>query len=142
MNKAMELPMGVDAYDPVDQGFFPVVFFEQWRVAVLNYCDIVEKNLLYRLERHTQTDEVFVLQRGQAWLIIAGSGALPQQPVTFPMEKNTVYNIAQNCWHHVIMTGDASILIVENADTGDTNSEYAELSLESIKALKAQITFG
>ena len=141
MSYKKKLPEGISAYAPKEQGFFPVVFFEQWRVAVLNYCDIVEKETLYRLERHTETDEVFVLQKGQAWLILGGSDAEPSAVETFPMEEAVVYNIAQSCWHHIIMTEDASVLIVENADTGDTNSAYANLPGDTIAQLKEKIHF-
>ena len=141
MSKEQKLPAGVSAYAPKEQGFFPVVFFEQWRVAVLNYCDIVEKAALYRLERHVETDEVFVLQKGKAWLILGGSGDAPACVETFPMEAGVVYNIARSCWHHVVMTQDASVLIVENADTGDANSAYANLSETEIAGLKEKISF-
>lgn len=141
MGKEYKLPTGISAYAPKEQGFFPVVFFGQWRVAVLNYCDIVEKDALYRLERHVETDEVFVLQKGQAWLILGGSGDAPACVETFPMETGVVYNIARSCWHHVVMTRDASVLIVENADTGDSNSAYANLSEGVVTELKEKISF-
>ena len=135
----IKLPEGIQAYNPKEQGFFPVVFFGQWRVAVLNYCDIVEKELLYRLERHVETDEVFVLQKGGAWLILGGSGDDPANVETFPMETGVVYNIERSCWHHIVMTQDASVLIVENADTGDANSAYANLEKADIERLKKEI---
>lgn len=141
MRNEKHLPSGVNVYAPREEGFFPVVFFGQWRVAVLNYCDIVEKNALYRLERHVETDEVFVLQNGQAWLILGGSGDAPSAVETFPMEEGAVYNIAQGCWHHIVMTRDASVLIVENADTGDSNSAYAKLSEDTVTELKEKISF-
>lgn len=118
-----------------------MVFFGQWRVAILNYCDIVERETLYRLERHSETDEVFVLKRGQAWLILGGSAEEPSSIETFPMEEGLVYNIAQGCWHHIIMAEDSSVLIVENADTGDNNSAYTNLSQDIIARLKEKIHF-
>ena len=57
---------------------------------MLNYFDIVEKELLYRLERHSQTDEGFVLLNGEAWLIGAGEEAEPKEAKTFRMEQGTV----------------------------------------------------
>ena len=141
MSKSVGLPGGIEAFSPREQGFFPVVFFGQWRVAVLNYCDIVEREKLYRLERHVETDEVFVLQKGQAWLILGGDAEIPGQIEAFPMEENVVYNICKGYWHHIIMTEDASVIIVENGDTGDANSAYANLPPETIEALKTEIQF-
>ena len=141
MRKPIELPRGIESFSPQEQGFFPVVFFGQWRVAVLNYCDIVEKDELYRLEQHVETDEVFVLQKGKAWLILGENGEVPEHVSTFPMEKNVVYNIFKGFWHHIIMTEDASVIIVENGDTGDANSAYANLPSDVVNDLKMSIHF-
>ena len=133
------IPEGFSIYATRENGFFPSVIFDRWRVAFLNYFDVVEKELLYRLERHFQTDEVFVLLRGKAWLIGAGDEDKPKAPKAFPMEPGTIYNIRRNIWHHVILSRDASVLIVENADTGNENSAYAELCAEDTARLKAEI---
>jgi len=38
--------------------------------------------------------------------------------------------LKRSAWHTIILSSDASALIVENKDTGDHNSEYAQISAE------------
>lgn len=53
-------------YAPSGAGFAVAAMYDKWRVATSAYCDIVDKQLLYRLECHDNTDEVFILARGMA----------------------------------------------------------------------------
>lgn len=112
--------------------------YNGWRVAVLNYCEIVEKGQIRRLERHTETDEIFLLRQGEAWLILGGGGETPAQVQAFPMEQDVIYNVRRSFWHHIAMTEEASVLIVENSDV---YSDYAELPEEMVEALKSKIQF-
>jgi ureidoglycolate hydrolase len=109
------------------ESYKPLVFFESWRVAVLNYADIVAKEHFYRVERHLETDEIFLLLSGTAFLLVGTNDDSPEELNVIKMEKKTIYNIRKAVWHHVIMSEDASIFIVENADTSLDNSEYYEL---------------
>lgn len=109
------------------QGFLPLVNYKHWRVAILNYFHIVERMKLYRLERHLLTDEVFVLLKGNATLIYQELNN-DKQFLTIKMNQNTVYNVKKNVWHHVFLSKDASILIVENSNTNNQNTEYKNLS--------------
>jgi hypothetical protein len=109
-------------------GFKPLVFFGEWRVAVLNYADGMQPGNNKRMERHTETDEVFVLLKGQGMLLIGGddpqvAGVVPQE-----METGVLYNVRRNVWHTILLSRDASVLLVEQADTDVHNSEYASLS--------------
>jgi hypothetical protein len=111
-------------------GFQPLVDFNSWRVALLNYLDEIHPERNNRMERHRETDEVFALLKGQGTLIIGGNspeveGIHPQE-----MKIGVIYNIRRNVWHTILLSRDASVLIVEQGDTGEHNSEYAHLSAE------------
>lgn len=108
-----------------DEGYRPLVDFNGWRVAILNYIDEIHPRNNRRMERHCQTDEVFVLLRGRATLLIGGNEPHTLEFLPQPMESGKLYNVRQNTWHAVLMSRDASILLVENTDTGKSNSEYA-----------------
>lgn len=43
------------------------------------------------------------------------------------MEPYKVYNVKKGLWHHIVVSEDASVLIVENCDTTDENSEKRKL---------------
>jgi len=33
------------------------------------------------------------------------------------MEKSTVYNVPKNEWYHIVVSLDATVMVVENSDT-------------------------
>jgi len=109
-------------------GYQSLVTHGTWRVAVLRYLDELNIENIHTMERHTATDEVFILTYGKAMLIIGGNDALVSefQPVT--MNIGNIYNIKKNTWHTVIMSKDAHIVIVENDDTNKENSETCLLT--------------
>jgi len=107
-----------------EQRFKPVLSFEGWRVAMLRHSDATERNKFHQVERHNQTNEVFILTAGNADLIICETGDFPGEPYVFPMIPNIAYNIPQLVWHHVVMSADAHIIIFEKADTTRQNSNY------------------
>jgi hypothetical protein len=113
-----------------DEGYRPLIDFNDWRVAILNYIDEIHPRNNTQMERHVQTDEVFILLRGKATLLIGGNGLQLDGAFPQPLETGKIYNVKQDTWHTVLMSRDATILIVENRDTGASNSEYAEMSSE------------
>ena len=71
-----------------------------------------------RIERHIETDEVFVLLEGEATLIIG------KELTKIPMCRHKVYNVPKAVWHHITVNEGARVLIVENQDTCRENTEY------------------
>ena len=119
------------------EGYQPLIQFGDWRVAILRWEQGLQAERIEFMERHTQTDEVFVLLEGQATLILGGingtvEGVFPQE-----MENGKLYNVKQGVWHTVLLSRDASILIVEDRDTGKENTEYCKLIEEFRKEIEA-----
>jgi ureidoglycolate hydrolase len=117
-------------------GYKPLVDFGEWRVAILRFVDGLQPDRIDSMERHTETDEVFVLLRGRGVLIIGGNGAQVDRILPQVMEPGEIYNVKQNAWHTILLTSDASVLLVENNDTGEHNSEYAGLSAEQRRSIQ------
>ena len=117
-------------------GYKPLIYFGSWRVAVLRWIESILPDRLEYLERHTQTDEVFVLLGGWAILFLGGSGVKADGIHPQRMEQGKLYNVKQNTWHTVVMSREAMLLIVENADTGEANSEYWQLTQEQKQAIR------
>jgi ureidoglycolate hydrolase len=119
------------------EGYRPLIDFGTWRVAVLRWIASIEPEQVTYMERHTQTDEVFVLLDGQATLVLGGNsasviGVFPQE-----LERCQIYNVKQNVWHTILLSQDASILIVEENNTGKANTEYCTLLPEFRKEIIA-----
>lgn len=109
-------------------GYVPQVDYGTWRVAVLNYCETPES--IEKTEKHNETDEVFILTKGKAVLFVGDGPARPGCLYPQIMEIGVIYNVKKAIWHTVVLSRDASILIVENRDTGEKNSDYAALTAD------------
>ncbi len=100
------------------KGYFSHFKYGGWRIAYLNYAPMFTKEGITYLERHNETDEVFILLEGEASLFM---GETAKEVV---MEKFVSYVVKKSAWHNIVVSEDAKVLIVENADTGKDNSEY------------------
>ncbi len=112
------------------EGYKPLVDYGEWRVAILRYLEELQPDRIDRMERHCQTDEVFVLLQGYATLLLGGNSPAPEGVFPKAMEANKLYNVKRNAWHSILLSQDASVLIVENRDTNEENSQYSSLPPE------------
>ncbi len=117
------------------EGFMPLVNFGTWRVAILNPQAETRAAGMQKLERHMETDEVFVLTAGAAVMLIAGDGPQALEVCAEPMHPGKLYNVRMGVWHGVLLDKSASLLIVENRDTTTANSEYAPLTPEQRRCI-------
>ncbi|WP_246615003.1 hypothetical protein [Agarivorans litoreus] len=133
----------VEVSDYNAAGYSPVVDFQTWRVAILNYIDELETELINNFQCHLKTDEVFVLLEGKCILFCAetSQGKLGQIVAT-DMQAGKIYNIKQGVYHTHTLSQDAKVLIVENQDTSDNNSPKIAVSADiqqQLSQLKAQL---
>ncbi len=112
------------------EGYRPLVDYGSWRVAILRFEEGLLPEQQSSMERHMETDEVFVLTQGEGAIILGGNGSKIGSLAMQRMETGRVYNIKCGTWHTVSLSPDASVVIVENRDTARENSEYAELTVE------------
>lgn len=109
-------------------GYQPLVDFGGWRVAILNYSADLLPERLTRMQRHNETDEVFVLLAG-CCILFVGEG---QDAVTRIHAENLqpgrVYNVKQAVWHTHTLSQDAKVLVVENRETTYDNSPFVSLT--------------
>ena len=93
--------------------FSVVKQFEGWKIGFLRISP--RFSVFDRLERHLLTDEAFILLDGQATLYTDKESVV--------MQKNTVYNIPKAEWHHIVVSEDATVMVVENSSTCEENTE-------------------
>ena len=113
---------GLDILEHCGTEYRRLVNNAKWTVASLNWAPRFDEKNLVELERHNLTDEVFVLLCGKATLLV-GEGAERVE-----MEPLKHYNVRAGIWHHIIVSEDARVLVVENANTSKDNTEYLSLS--------------
>ena len=117
-----EMNFGIEVYDYNGENYQTAMRFDSWRVAYLNHGNIFAEENFKKIERHNESDEVFVLLSGNATLIIG------EELNRIEMEPHKLYNVPKGVWHHIFTVEGTSVLIIENADTGDANSEYLYFS--------------
>jgi hypothetical protein len=120
----------LETRDYEGEGYRPLIDYDKWRVAILRFLDGLQPERQSTMERHTETDEVFILTKGKGMLIIGGNGVQIDGIYPHRMEIGKIHNVKRNAWHTVLLSRDASVVLVENRDTDRGNSEYADLSPE------------
>lgn len=94
-------------------GFQVLKQYEGWKIGYLRHNDRFSK--FEEMERHLETDEVFVL--------LEGTATLYTEEEACQMEKSMLYNIPKGVWHHIVVSKDATVLVVENSNTTKENTE-------------------
>ncbi len=117
------------------EGYKPLVDYGTWRVAFLRFIDELIPENIHRLERHVETDEVFVLLAGKAILFLGEGEEEIEAFYSLEMEPGKLYNIKKNAWHCCVLSRDATVLLVENKDTGEANTDYIALGPSQRKHL-------
>jgi len=120
------------------QGYRPIIDFGAWRVAILRYHPELEPQAINTMQRHDETDEVFVLLAGRCILFIGEGGDEIDAIHAVDMQPLKAYNVKKRAWHTHTLSHDAMVLIVENQDTGAANSPTQSLTPEQCAEIVAQ----
>jgi len=104
------------------EGYKSIIDYDTWRVALLKYCEELLPNEIDKMQRHDETDEVFVLLQGKCILFLADGEDKVGKIIAEDMQPLKIYNIKKSVWHSHTLSKDAVVLIVENVDTTIKNS--------------------
>jgi hypothetical protein len=113
----------------------PLIDYQSWRVALMNYTADLLPEKINRMQKHTETDEVFVLLTGRCILFIGEGDEHVTNVHAVDMELHKLYNVKKNVWHSHTFSEDARVLIVENRDTVVENSPFVPLSEGQYRAV-------
>ncbi len=111
-----------------DVGYQPLIAYGAWRVAILNYIDELLPQNIGKMQRHDNTDEVFVLLKGRCILFVAEGIDRVEQIHAIDMQPLKLYNMKRGTYHTHTLDREAMVLIIENDDTGPTNSPEIDLT--------------
>ena len=123
-------------------GFQPVLNFSGWRVAMKRYGDGTQPAKFHSVDRHNETNEVFILTEGKAEMLLMEGDDTPTTFHLFPMDLNVAYSVQQSAWHNVFMSEDAHIIVFERSNTARENSDQFELDAETVAAVRARVRLG
>lgn len=117
----------IEIRDYNGDGYRPIIDYGSWRVAILRYHPELEPNVIQTMQRHEETDEVFVLLSGRCILFLGEGDDQITNIHAVDMEPLKMYNIKRGVWHTHTLDRDATVLIVENRNTSDANSPKQNL---------------
>lgn len=115
----------MNTYSYSGEDFKAVFTSDSWKIGILRFSERFSRLCVW--ERHLKTPEVFVLLGGSAVLYIKAEDESVSQT---PMKLNTVYEVPKAEWHHIVVSEDACVLVVENSDTSKENTEKVILQYD------------
>ena len=113
---------GIEIVNFPKEDYMPLKDYGAWRVAVLRHCVNTDMENIRWMQKHMETDEVFILTEGNCTLVLAGNGELPGEYDFVKMEPHKLYSIQKGYWHNHVLDEKGEVVIVENRDTTDDNS--------------------
>ena len=113
-------------------GYCPLVFSDDWQLALLNWEPSFSLENLGEIERHVASEEVFVLVHGRALLFVFDAAG---QLASSDMQPGVVHNVLRGSWHNLLATPDASWVIVEKRDTHLHDTHLRQMVTEERQAL-------
>ena len=118
------------------EGMTRVFENEKWMVGIKNWKPANDVSGIDSLERHNQTDDLFVLLSGSCVLLYADeiNGQLVIEAEK--MQPLKVYNIPRSLWHNTVTTKDVKLILVEDSSTGMENSDVLTLNESQIAQVK------
>ena len=115
-----------------EEGYHPLVFFEGWRVALLNDTPRFHLDQINEMQRHNTSDEVFLLLEGSFTLYAADDKEDGPGDITaVEREQGKMYRIPKGIWHTHVTAPETKVVIIENADVSSDNSDRAFVDLQT-----------
>jgi len=129
----------IETYEVKAQGYHPFLIRDGWQVAKLNFMPEQHIDAITNLDLHHETDEAFILLKGNAVLIAA---EVINSQVNFEyklLKQSKTYNIPKNMWHNIAMTEDCELIIIEKSNTHISDFEHFTLTKAQCKELHAGV---
>jgi len=130
----------IQSYSHVGDGFCPLLIRPGWQVSQLNDRADLHADTVCQIERHDLTDEVFLLVKGDAALVVGVEVADGMTVETLRMESGVTYNIPRGVWHTIVTTPGMQVMIVERDNT-HVNDVVHRILMEGERAeLRAKLS--
>ena len=118
------------------KGIGAMVHCGDFLVSILNHIPRLCPEQTVNMQKHTLTDECFVLLSGKALIYLADGTDAPKNICLHPLEQGKIYTVHKGVWHSPILSEDAKVLLVEREDTAESNSPRVPLTELQIAYVK------
>lgn len=110
-----------------------------WMVGLKNYKPANDAKLFTEIERHRQTDELFLLLEGSCVLLSAFEEGGVLRFEARAMERGVLAVIPSGLWHTTITRPGTRLALIEAPGTGAANSDVRLLSGTDLAAARAAV---
>lgn len=124
--------MEILKYEYEGNGMTRVFENAKWMVGIKNWKPENDISGIDCLERHNETDELFILLNGHCTLLYANETEHGLDIQKVEMEPLKVYNIPRTLWHTTVTQKDTKLALIEDSSTGSANSDILKLTPEQI----------
>ena len=131
--------MEILKYSFEGEGMTRVFENAKWMVGIKNWKPMNDITGIDRLERHNETDELFVLLNVKFTLVFDNETEEGLKIEYVPMEPMKLYNIPATLWHNTVTQKDTKLCLIEDSATGAANSNELMLTAEQIAEIQAHI---
>jgi mannose-6-phosphate isomerase-like protein (cupin superfamily) len=128
--------MTIESKEFTGEGMSRVYENSKWTVGIKNWKPANDISGIDCLERHNETDELFILLAGRCTLIYANEKDSGLAIEKTEMEPNRVYNIPRTLWHNTVTRKDTKMALIEDSSTGMDNSDIRKLGKDEIAEIK------
>jgi mannose-6-phosphate isomerase-like protein (cupin superfamily) len=128
--------MNIEVKDFSGEGMNRVYENQKWMVGIKNWKPANDISGIDCLERHNETDELFVLLSGQCTLVYANENGQNLDIQALKMELLKVYNIPATLWHNTVTRKDTKLALIEDSSTGSHNSDVLSLTADQMVQVK------
>ena len=106
-------------------GFSTQFLSDGWKIAFVTYAEQYDEMKV--VKRHNLNDEVFVLVKGSATLY-ASDQDIPTEFSKVELQEKKAYKVEKGTWHHLKVSKDALLVVVENSNTSKENTDAFSLN--------------
>ena len=132
--------MTIEVKEFSGEGMSRIYENQKWTVGIKNWKPANDISGIDCLERHNETDELFVLLGGRCTLIYANEKGQNLEIEALKMEPFKVYNIPATLWHNTVTRKDTKMVLIEDSSTGSHNSDVLSLKEDQIAQVKKLAT--
>ena len=109
---------------------------QKWMVGIKNWKPENDITGINCVERHNESDELFILLDGHCTLLYAHETDNGLVLGKVEMQPKKVYNIPATLWHNTITQKDTKLALIEDSATGAANSNVLMLTAEQMADLQ------
>ena len=102
-------------------GFDVVCKNELFKWAFITLSDQYAYGQVKIMKRHNESDEGFVLIKGQATLLTGDP--IEKAYIKTELKTGTSYCVEAGTWHYLAVTEDALVFVVENSEVSGANTD-------------------